>query len=139
MDVATLAVSLSLLVFSILLVIGHLRTRRGDIARLATDSRQARFAQSRFRRRMQASVMIGITGIAILAGQWLANDPLLFACYWLAVVLWVLWICALAVGDMVATQHHFSQTQHDDLIEKAKLEAQLRRHDHEGNGRGTAE
>ena len=139
MDVATLIVSLSLLVFAALLVASHLRTRRGEAAMLVAGSRQAHFAHGRFRRRMQASVMIGIAGIAIFAGQWLPNEPLLFACYWLAVVLWVLWISALAMGDMLATQRYFHRAQHDELIEKAKLEVQLRVRDHEGNGRGIPE
>ncbi|MEK6247461.1 MAG: hypothetical protein N2C12_04730, partial [Planctomycetales bacterium] len=107
LPVATLAVSSLLLLIAGGLIISHLRTYQADLSAGAADSPTAQYMRSRFRRRMQASIMIGITGIAIMFGQWLPPRPLLFAWYWLAVMVWVLWITLLAFYDMMATNRHY--------------------------------
>ena len=133
MDGTTLAFSVFLVVVSAVLIASHLRDWRSE-QELSEDDPHRKFAWSKFRRRMQASAMLGITGIAILGGQWLPDRPVVALVYWSLVALWVLWIALLALVDVVASRHHFTKMYRDQLVEQARLQVQLRRHQHEGNG-----
>ena len=79
-------------------------------------------------------VTIIFAGVAILASAWLPDKPHVQLTYWAAVVLLVAWIALLACADLLATRHYFGRTQRDHLVEQARLKAQLRRYQHEGNG-----
>jgi hypothetical protein len=83
---------------------------------------------------MQASLMIGATGLAIMVGNWLPADPLVYVVYWAGVILWVAWIALLALADGVATQHHFRRLRNEQLVEEAQLRRHLQQHQHQGNG-----
>jgi hypothetical protein len=133
MDATTLIFGLFLLVISTVLVFAHLRVWRAEQSFPEADEYRE-FAWRKFRRRMQASIMIGIAGVAILASAWLPDKPLVQLTYWAAVVILVAWIALLACADLLATRHYFGQAQLDHVVEHARLRAQLRRHQHEGNG-----
>ncbi len=89
----------------------------------------------RHRRRMQTSTMLGVVGIAILAGRLFPLDEPSAAAllYWTGVLLLVLWMALLAMADMVATRVHFNVQRRKVEGERARLEAKLRRLE-EGGG-----
>ncbi|NIP87051.1 MAG: hypothetical protein GTO03_16410 [Planctomycetales bacterium] len=136
MDVGTLSFALFLIAISVGLVGGHVYTWRGERSpgQASADPR-GNYARRKFRRRMQASLMIGITGIAIAASASLPNDPVVHTIYWAGVILWVVWIALLALADVVATQQHFRRLRDAHLIEEAHLRNQLKQHRQRGNGR----
>ncbi|MDH3717327.1 MAG: hypothetical protein OES79_04330 [Planctomycetota bacterium] len=135
MDVGTLTFALLLIAISAGLVIAHVYAWRGERSRQEAESGQdCDFAWRKFRRRMQASLMIGVTGLAIMAGNWLPADPLVHLVYWAGVILWVVWIALLALADGLATQHHFRRLRNEQLVEEAQLRRQLQQHQHKGNG-----
>ncbi len=126
---------LLLVAVSILLVASHLSARRrAERRELEADQRD--FLARQFRRRMQASVMIGLLGLALLAGvvfPW-ANHPLAFAIYWIIVIVFTLWLIALAAADAISSTSHFRQQALEHRIHRAKLEALLARHKEHGRG-----
>jgi hypothetical protein len=135
MDPITLVFCLFLWGVSAALICVHLRTWRQE-ALAGGDDLLGQYAWRKFRRRMQASIMIGIAGVAIFVGQWLPQRPVFYLVYWAGVVLWVIWIALLAMADFVATQHHFGRLHGQHLIEHARLKTELRRHDTRRNGHG---
>jgi len=133
MDLITIAFSIFLVAVSIVLTGSHILARRAELP----DDRstpQGNFAWRRFRRRMQASIMIGLTGLAILFSGWLPPDPMVHTVYWISVLLWVGWIVLLAMADILATRRYFDQVQREQLVEQVKLQSELQQHRHRGNG-----
>jgi sterol desaturase/sphingolipid hydroxylase (fatty acid hydroxylase superfamily) len=120
---------------SVVLAIGHVRAWRRARS-TETDKSELSYLRRKFRRRMQVSLMIAATGIAILVGSFLPAEPMLWSVYWLAVMLWVVWIAILAAADMVDSRTHYGDLHHDQLVMRSQLEAELRRHQsQEGNGK----
>ena len=98
------------------------------------DERAFDFRRRQFRRRMQASAMIGIVGIAVVASLAI-EDPLSAAILWLVVLALVVWMLLLALADMMSSYFYFYQIRAQHAAEHASLKAQLdllRRQ--EGNG-----
>ena len=106
--------------------------RRGDES--GQSEKQLAYARGRFRRRMQASLMIGLAGVAIVIGQWIPQTPEIYLFYWLSVAGLVLWIVALALADMLATRIHYSRIRREQLIEQARLRVDLRQQLQRRNG-----
>jgi hypothetical protein len=125
--VAYTLVMLLLLTLSAALIAMHRRTWH----QIQTDQQSSlgarEFSNSQYRRRVQASSMIGIVGVAIFIGQFTGRYPLLWVFYWGGVILILFWIILLALGDMVATQAYFHRVRREDLHEQARLHAELRR------------
>jgi hypothetical protein len=101
------------------------------------ESPQAEFDYRRrqFRRRMQASAMIGIVGLALFAGiafflgreslvPWV-EDVVVILVYWFAVLLVTAWMFLLAFVDMWATRRYLTRICEDDLMEQTRLHADL--------------
>jgi len=92
-----------------------------------------------YRRRMQTSAMLGLLGLAVLAGRLmmlLHISPTLHLIYWGAVVLLLLWIALLALVDAWATQFHYGRIRDRFAVEEVRLKAELRRlKTAAGNGR----
>jgi drug/metabolite transporter (DMT)-like permease len=88
---------------------------------------------------MQSTAMIALVGVAMAVGYWITPDrvsPLVFTLYWGCVMLVVFWFALLAVADVIATRHHFGRIEQTQLMEKAKLDGQLRKlRAEQGNGR----
>jgi xanthosine utilization system XapX-like protein len=120
------------------LLVGHVRAwRRAQAGPLEPAERDYRRRQ--FRRRMQCSSMMGSLAIAIVVGRLLMlipAPPLVIFVFWCVVVLLVGWILLLALVDMWATKHYFARLHEHCLIERAKLQVELRRlQEKESNGR----
>lgn len=95
------------------------------------DDSEFDFRRRQFRRRMQASAMMGIAVAVSLA----ITDPLMTAILWLVVLSLVVWMLLLASADMASSYHYYYQLRAKHTAEHASLQAQLeaiRRRD--GNG-----
>jgi hypothetical protein len=131
--------SLILLLVSGVLMLSHWRNwnayRGQELPQTEFDYRRRQF-----RRRMQASGMIGIVGIALFAGvalflgresliPWF-EDPVIIFVYWAAVVLITVWMALLALVDVWASRRYVNRILEDDLLEQTKLHAELFRQRH---------
>lgn len=105
--------------------------------------------RGRYRRRMQVSGLIGLVGVMIAVGDALVpweQAKTLFAVYWIAVMLFAVWILILGVADMIATRAHTQaalarlRTQ-QRVLERQLVQAKNQRDaekgdHHSGNGQG---
>ncbi len=123
-----------LMLLSVGLLVSHLAARRTHrAANLGPQETEYRCRQ--FRRRMQASALLGTVGFAILGGLWVDGPPL-EALYWLAVLAAVVWILFLAGADIASTQSFFRDVQQRRSEEHAALQQEIERYRRqEGNGR----
>lgn len=110
-------------------VLGRRRYLRED---LAVEEREYRRRQ--WRRRIQASTLIGLVGLAVLGGLWVDGPPW-EALYWTTVLLAVIWILVLAMADVSSTRSFFSEVERRRADEHAALRKEIERYRHKGNGR----
>ncbi|MDY0169490.1 MAG: hypothetical protein RBS80_23310 [Thermoguttaceae bacterium] len=82
--------------------------------------------------------MMAVLALALFVGQLLTDmvESQWFAIvYWLAVLIVVGWVGLLAFADVLATKFHYDRIRHGYIVERAKLEAELRRiQSAQGNG-----
>jgi hypothetical protein len=78
-----------------------------------------RFHARRYRRRVQASAMVGVIGLLLLGELWL-KDPRVMVLYWSGVVLLLVWLLLLAASDWLASRVHF-RTHLDRLQQERNL------------------
>lgn len=101
--------------------------------------RERDYLQAQYRRRTQASTLIGVVGLAVAGGVWVTG-PRMMLCYWCGVCLLVMWMGWLAMADLVSTQLYFKRLREDYAVEHRTLNAELdrlrRRH---SNGRKVIE
>ncbi|MDA1055568.1 MAG: hypothetical protein O3C40_34670 [Planctomycetota bacterium] len=98
------------------------------------DGSASDFRRRQFRRRMQASAMIGIVGVAVVVSLAI-TDPMMTAILWLVVLSLVIWMLLLAFADMVSSYFYYSQVRAQHTAEHASLQAQLDKiRRREGNG-----
>lgn len=95
-------------------------------------------ADRQFRRRMQVSVMLGLTGILIAVGdqfeQLFIKRPALFF-VWVAVVLiLVIWMVLMALGDWLSTFAYTAVARSKLRHERTELEEEIRRYRAAKNG-----
>jgi hypothetical protein len=128
--------SLVLLLVSGVLMLGHWRSWRASRQRELPPA-EYDYRRRQFRRRMQASGMIGIVGIALFVGvafflgreslfPWI-EDVVVIVAYWLAVLLIIVWMGLLALVDVWASRRYVGRLLDDDLLEQTKLHANLYR------------
>ena len=103
----------------------------GDLPRLQLPLARVvdRFAQDarRFRRRVQADVMLVLIAVLMGAGSLVepAAHPSTYVGIWVGVFVLVLWLILLAMADAAVSLHRGQQAKQELLAEKAKLEAEL--------------
>jgi hypothetical protein len=115
------------------LIVGHILARRAHAA-AALDEEERVYRRRQFRRRMQASALIGVVGAAVLGGLWVDGPPG-EALYWFGVLLVVIWILILAAFDAASTQSFFRVEQKRQATEHLALQKEIDRfRRHEGNG-----
>ena len=136
---ATLAVSLTLLLAAGVMMISHVRAWRSFRGK-ELDAEEFDYRRRQFRRRMQTSAMLAVLAVALSAGHaatnWWINSGWFAALFWLATMLVACWVGLLALVDIWATKHYYGRLHHNCLVERAKLEAELRRvQSVGGNGR----
>jgi len=109
------------------LLVWHVRSWRAQQA-AGLDPRALEYHRRQFRRRMQTSSMLGLVALSLPFGVWiLPLWPKVGVFYWGAVLFVLLWLGALGLVDMWATKHYYGRLRDHYRIEKAKLEAELRR------------
>ncbi|MBI2480699.1 MAG: hypothetical protein HYV60_19350 [Planctomycetia bacterium] len=92
------------------------------------------FRRRQYRRRMQASAMIGIVGFLVFISLGII-DALMTAVLWLVVLSLVVWMLLLAFADMVSSFFHYNQIRAQHIAEHATLQARVDRiRQREGNG-----
>ncbi|MEO8495555.1 MAG: hypothetical protein ABI614_10835 [Planctomycetota bacterium] len=98
------------------------------------DESELDFRRRQFRRRMQASAMIGVVGIAVAVSLTI-TDSMMTAILWLAVLSLVVWMLLLASADMASSYYYYYQLRAKHTAEHASLQAQLERiRRRDGNG-----
>ena len=122
-------VSFLLLGCAAALMLSHVRTWRHAIGYAGTRE-ELDYRRRQYRRRMQTSGMMAVLAIALFVGEWLTDTiasrwfPII---YWLAVMVLVGWVGLLALADIFSTKLHYDRLRHGAMLERAKLEAELRR------------
>ena len=91
-------------------------------AKLEPD--EARFRWRQFRRRIAASILLAVVGVAMF-GSALLERPIVLAFYWLGVTLLALALIWLALLDMRATARRLAELTQRHRTERAKLMAEL--------------
>ena len=121
----TVALSIVLIVASATLILWHLRTwRAADHGGLG--DREADFLRRQFRRRWQASGMIGLVGVLLLGDLWI-TDPLSALLYWCGVALMVAWTTLLALADWFASRVYYGHLTSASHAEHAVIKAEIER------------
>ncbi len=133
---AVYAVSFLLIGLSGLLIDSHRRSWWKSQHDQQLGERDLRFARSQYRRRMQASVIIGLLGGAIGLEPLVPRLP-----QWVAVYLAVLiggcaCIMTLALLDVVATQQNYHRQRSEQLTAEAKMARELRSESQSGDNNG---
>lgn len=125
----TIALSLTLLFVSALLVAMHVRAwRTVDHGGLGAAGRE--FHERRYRRRLQSSLMLGVIGLLVLGDLWLDAvfpDPWARLLYWSGVGLLLLWLLLLAASDWLASRQHYRGQLNRLQTERDVLRADLER------------
>ena len=132
---------LSLIATSLLLICSHIREWNRTRLTPDQDAMDLDFGLKQFRRRIAASGMIGIIGLALLNSARM-QDPtrLSFWMYWGGLIFALLAIGLLVTIDVVMTRAQFRRLHREGLIQKATLEAELQRlQSHRGNGHKRSE
>ena len=121
----TYLISLILIGLSGVLLDWHRRSWRAAQDDTAMPERERRFALSQYRRRMQASGIIGVLGAAIGIGPIVPREPWTMAIYLLALVGSCACIMVLAAIDAWATRQHFARIRSEQLTAQIKLAREL--------------
>ncbi len=87
-----------------------------------------RFLWKQTRRRFQASVLFGLSGIGMLAGFHLPPErfPVLFVTLWILALILLLWGILLTAVDFFAIRFYYAEKRRNHEAEKIGLEYLLR-------------
>jgi hypothetical protein len=130
----TLALSITLLLAAGALLAWHWSAWKAA-REAATEEAERDYAWSQFRRRAQATAMMGVLAALMLASVWLEHmPPWLFAVYIITMLVLVAWIILLALADMVASRQHYALAQTKNFAEQARLKAELYKLKEEAKG-----
>jgi hypothetical protein len=130
MSFTTVTISLFLIVLSGLMLDMHRRSWRAAQQDTVLTDRDRRFAQSQFRRRMQASGIIGALGAAIGLGPLVPLEPWPMALY--VASLGGACVCIMMLGalDAWATRQNYARLRSEQLAAQVKLVRELQGDDH---------
>lgn len=107
-------------------------------ARREQDESIRRYEQALMKRRLRTSAAVGLVGLALIGGAWIAA-PLSAALYWLGILLAVLWITCVALADMVSARAFYQRMHAQQLAKNAALRTQIEQfRRRQGNGRKDA-
>lgn len=118
MDWTTVLVATLLIAVSLMLLSWHWSTwQQADHGGLAERDRT--YLRRQFRRRTNASGMIGLVGLMMLSTLWI-QEAWLLALIWMAILAALLWVVLIAVLDGWVTHAHYG---HDQAVTSAQIEA----------------
>src|SRR5687768_14182747 len=118
-------ISLVLIGLSGVLLDWHRRSLRNAQHDAALNERDRRFALAQYRRRMQASAIIGMLGAAIGVSPLIPRTPLWMAAYVASLAGACACIMLLAMLDLLASQQNFRRLRSEQLTAEAKLAREL--------------
>lgn len=121
------AASLILIGLSGVLLDSHRRTWRAARENPELSNHQRRFARAQYRRRMQASGIIGLIGLGIGVEPLVPREPWPMAFYLASLIGACACIMLLALLDAWATRQHFRRLQGDKFAEDLRRTKELRR------------
>jgi len=121
--------SLLLIGLSGLMLDLHRRSWRAAQDDRSLASRDLRFAQSQYRRRTQASAIIGVLGAAIGVGPLVPLEPWPLILYTGSLTGACLCILLLAAIDAWATRQNYARLRSEQLAAQVKLAREFRRND----------
>lgn len=123
--VGTFVLSLILLGLSGFLLDTHRRSWRAAEQDASLAPSERRYALSQYRRRMQASGIIGVLGVAIGCRSMVPHDPVWLMLYLVSLLGASLAITVLAGMDAWATRQHFARLRSENLATQTKLVREL--------------
>lgn len=127
----TVTLSLLLVAASAGLLLWHWQAwRTADHGGLG--EREANFLRRQFRRRSQASGMLGVVGLLLLGDLWI-SDPFTVLLYWCGVALVVLWTMLLSLVDWLASRQYYGRLSTEGQTEHALLKAAIEKHRRESS------
>lgn len=130
--VAAWVLSAILLIASAVWMVRHIQLWN-RVRDTVLDARELDFRRRQFIRRMQTSGLMAVLAVAMFAGCWLTQPPLLVLFYWLMVVGLTGWLMLLAAADMLATRIHFARMEDECKVAQSRLRSQLRQMRGQGN------
>lgn len=119
-------VSLALLGLSGALIDSHRRTWRAAQESADLSARSRRFAQAQYRRRLQASGMIGVIGTIIALWPVVPREPGPMMFYTAALLAGCVWIMLLALLDLLATRHYYRRLRDEQLAKHVEMALEIR-------------
>jgi len=119
-------ISLALLGLSGALIDSHRRTWRAAKEAIDLSERVQRFALAQYRRRMQASGMIGVIGAAICLWPIVPREPGPLALYTAVLLAGASWIMLLALFDVWATRQHYQRLRDEHRAAQMQLALELK-------------
>lgn len=121
---AALLVALSLT----MLAVHWAAWRKADHGGLSQRDQQ--FARKQFRRRTQASGMLGAIGLLMLTTQWVEEASMQLV-LWLAILCAVLWVILMALIDWWSTRTFFAREEVVNTVQMELLKKEIRRYQEE--------
>ena len=119
-------ISLVLLGLSGLLLDWHRRSWRNAQHDPTLSDRDRRFALAQYRRRMQASTIIGVLGAAIGVGPLVPRTPLWMVAYLASLIGACACIMLLGLLDLLASQQNVRRLRSEQMTAEAKLARELK-------------
>jgi hypothetical protein len=126
--IATWVVSLLLLSLSGWMLDWHRRSWRKAEADPTISDSERRYALSQFRRRMQASSIIGALGVAIAIGPVVPRRPWPMMIYLFSLAGACFAITVLAAIDAWATRQYFARLRSQNMAAQFQVARELRSH-----------
>jgi hypothetical protein len=114
-------ISLAIVALSGVLIDSHRRSWRAAQLDSSLGDRDRRFARSQYRRRMQASGIIGILGAAIGLRPLLPHDPWAILLYLGSLVGACACMMLLAALDVLATRQNYARLRSEQLAAQIQL------------------
>jgi hypothetical protein len=108
------------------LIDSHRRAWRAAAADESLGEPRRRFARSQYRRRMQASAIIGLIAAGLAIQPLIPVEPLPMALYVAALVGGCGCMMALALLDILATRQNFHRLRNEQLAAQVKLVIEMR-------------
>lgn len=125
MEWKTIVFALLLVVLSLTMLAFHWAARRkADHGGLS--EREQQFYRRQFRRRTQASGMLGAIGLLMLTTQWIEERSMSLA-LWLAILCAVAWLILMALIDWWATRAFYGRDEVVNAVQMEILKKEIRR------------
>jgi hypothetical protein len=121
----TVVFALLLVVLSLAMLSFHWAAwRKADHGGLS--EREQQFARRQFRRRTQASGMLGAIGLLMLTTQWVEEKSMALA-LWLAILCAVAWVMLMALIDWWASRAFYGRDEVVNTVQMEILKKEIRR------------